>query len=107
MSEESFSEQVKKYAHDPLWWIELISAFIAAIIAILDLTGVITRYGTPFDIAFNVCWGIFGVSLLLVAARGRDIGTDKPMTKASRVLTAILGIIVVGIMFSLGIIPNL
>lgn len=107
MSDEPYSERVKKCMRDPLWWTELVSAAIAAIIAILDLTGVIARYGTPLDIVFNICWGIFGVSLLLVAARGRDIGVDKPMTTPSRILTAILGIIVVGIMFLLGILPKL
>lgn len=107
MSNGSYSQRVKKCMRDPLWWTELVSAAIAAIIAILDIAGVITRYGTPLDTVFNVCWGIFGVSLLLVAVRGRDIGIDKPMTTSSRVFTAILGIIVIAIMLFLGIVPKL
>ena len=107
MSNKSYSEWVKKCMRDPLWWTELVSAAIAAIIAILDLTGVITRYGTPLDVVFNVCLGIFGLTLILVAVRGRDIGADKPMTTSSRIFTAILGVIVAVIMFSLGIFPKL
>lgn len=94
MSDKSYSNWFKNTVQDPLWWVWLLSAVVAALVSILDLAGVIDGDVAPYNMAFNVSWAILGLSFIACAIRGKDVGESKPMTTGARIFTAALGIFV-------------
>ncbi len=92
MSDKSYSTWIKNTVLDPVWWLWILSAVVAAAISVLDLAGVIDSDVAPYNMAFNVSWVVLGLSILACAIRGKDVGEDKPMTTGTRVFTAVLGI---------------
>lgn len=107
MSKEEHSNWLESCKRDPLWWMWIISLVTPAVTAVLDLAGVIDSDQPPFSMPIQVSWFAFGVILILVAIRNKDLGEDKPMNKGLRAFCALLGIFVAGVALVLGIIPNL
>ncbi len=103
MSDKSYSNWFKNTLRDPLWWIWILSLIVVALSAILDMVGVIDSDVAPFNAVYNISWAVFGLTLVGVAIRGKDIGEDKPMSTGLRIFSAVLGIFVavVAIVFGL------
>ncbi len=103
MSDKPYSTWLKNTVRDPLWWVWIISLVIVALSAILDMVGVIDSDVAPYNAVYNVSWAVFGLTLVAVAVRGKDIGEDKPMSTGLRIFSAVLGIFValVAIVFGL------
>ncbi len=107
MSNESYSTWLNNCKRDPLFWIWILSLIIPAVTAVLDLAGVIDSDAAPYAVASQVSWVVFGVVLILVAVRNRDLGEDKPMSTGLRIFCAALGVFAAGVALFLGVIPNL
>ncbi len=107
MSDESYSNWLKNCEKDPLWWLWIVSLLSPLSTMILDFAGVIDRDVEPYSLVNNTSWVVFGVILVAVAVRGKDIGEDKPMSTAGRVVCAALGIAVAGAALVLGLLPAL
>ncbi len=107
MSDESFSDWTGRAAKDPLFWLWIVSLLSPAVTAVLDLAGVIDREVSPYVLLNHGSWILFGLVLILAAARNKDLGEDKPMSTGVRVFCAVLGLFVAVVALVLGIIPNL
>lgn len=107
MSNDSYSNWLKNCQHDPLWWLWIASLLSPLSTIILDLAGVIDRSVEPYSLANNTSWVVFGVIMIAIAVRGKDLGEDKPMSTAGRIVCAVLGLVVAGVALVLGLLPAL
>ena len=106
MSDKPYRETVKDALHDPVWWIRLPSAIAALIFLLVKPLGFDAAVG---DVAFNVSMVLFAVTFLIEAVRGRNVGADRPMGTAERVVSVVIGAFIAVVFFaellrSLGII---
>ncbi len=90
-----------------MFWLWLLSLASPAVTAVLDLAEVIDRDAAPYSMVNHVSWIVFGVILILIAVRNKDLGEDKPMSTGLRIFCAVLGIFVAGVALVLGLLPGL
>ncbi len=85
MSKQPYSELARNALRDPLWWVGLGAAVALVVSYFVE---------APYWL-ISAFWCLFGLTFVASAIRGKDVQRNRPMTRAERIVSAVVGIVIV------------